>query len=67
MALSMPTVAACPADENHAYGHGKAEYFSSGFEAALINLAVALVLLRAGRRRQSVTLEANAHHLLTDV
>jgi cation diffusion facilitator family transporter len=35
--------------------------------ASLVNLAVALVLLRAGRRNQSITLQANAHHLLTDV
>lgn len=35
--------------------------------AGLLNLAVALILLRAGRRHRSITLEANAHHLLTDV
>jgi cation diffusion facilitator family transporter len=35
--------------------------------AGLVNLGVALVLLRVGRRRKSITLEANAHHLLTDV
>jgi cation diffusion facilitator family transporter len=35
--------------------------------ASLVNLAVALVLMRVGRRRNSITLEANAHHLLTDV
>lgn len=35
--------------------------------ASLINLAVALVLLRIGRRHRSITLEANARHLLTDV
>jgi cation diffusion facilitator family transporter len=104
MALAMLTVAARPADEDHAYGHGKAEYFSSGVEgglilvaalsiagtamarliaprplaqigvglvvslaAALINLVVALVLLRAGKKHNSITLEADAHHLLTDV
>lgn len=104
MALAMLTVAARPADEEHAYGHGKAEYFSSGVEgtliliaaasiafaagqrllfprpieqvglglvvsvaASLINLGVALILKQAGRRYQSITLEANAHHLLTDV
>ena len=32
-----------------------------------MNLAVALVLLKAARRHESITLEANAHHLLTDV
>lgn len=35
--------------------------------ASLINLAVALVLMRAGRRYNSITLEADARHLLTDV
>jgi cation diffusion facilitator family transporter len=35
--------------------------------ASLVNLAVALILLRAGRRHDSITLEANAQHLLTDV
>ena len=93
-----------PPDEEHAYGHSKAEYFSSGLESALIiiaavwigatawgrlmdpqplenvglglsvtlvatalNAGVALVLLRAGRRLRSITLRANAQHLLTDV
>jgi cation diffusion facilitator family transporter len=104
MALAMLTVAARPADEDHAYGHSKAEYFSSGVEgslilvaaasigitavrrlldpqpleavglgllvsvaASLVNLVVALLILRAGRQHNSITLEANAHHLLTDV
>jgi len=104
MALAMLTVAARPPDDNHAYGHSKAEYFSSVTEgvlilvaagsigvaavrrlvtpqpleqvglglavsivAALVNLAVALVLLRVGKRCRSISLEANAHHLLTDV
>jgi len=104
MALAMLTVAARPADEDHAYGHGKAEYFSSGLEgglilvaavsigavavmrlltpkpleaigvglvvsavASVINLGVALLLLRVGRKQNSITLESNAHHLLTDV
>lgn len=35
--------------------------------ASLVNLGVAVVLLRAGRRHSSITLEADAHHLLTDV
>jgi cation diffusion facilitator family transporter len=97
-------IAARPADASHAYGHEKAEYFSSGFEgslilaasvgisyqawvrlwnpialeklplglgiavvAALINLAVALALLATARRSGSITLEAHARHLLTDV
>jgi cation diffusion facilitator family transporter len=104
MALAMLTIAGRPADDDHAYGHSKAEYFSSGVEgtlivlaavsiavtaiprllhprsleqvglglavsvaAALVNLGVALVLLRAAKQHQSITLNANAHHLLTDV
>lgn len=96
--------AAKPPDEKHAYGHFKAEYFSSGVEGALILVAaisiavaawnrlshpqeleqigiglalslvasiingvVAFVLLRAGKRLRSITLKADAHHLLTDV
>src|SRR5687768_3458754 len=39
MALAMLTLAAMPADDNHPYGHGKAEYFSSAFEGLLIFLA----------------------------
>lgn len=104
MALAMLSIAERPADEGHAFGHGKAEYFSSAFEgllillaaaaiavaaidrlahpkaleqigiglivsllASLINLVVGRVLLLAGRRHRSITLEADAHHLLTDV
>src|SRR5512136_1353706 len=39
MAFAMLTIAARPADENHAYGHSKAEYFSSGVEGTLILIA----------------------------
>ena len=104
MALAMLTVAARPPDEDHVYGHDKAEYFSSGVEgalilvaaisigvtawnrllapqpleglglglgisllASLINLGVALVLRRAGQRYSSITLDADAQHLMTDV
>lgn len=104
MALAMLTLAAMPADDNHAHGHGKAEYFSSAFEGALIlvaavgigyaaidrllnpqpieavgiglavsvaasiiNLVTARVLMNVGRKYKSITLEADAHHLLTDV
>ncbi len=35
--------------------------------ASLINLGVALVLMRAGKRYGSITLEADARHLMTDV
>ena len=34
MALAMLTIAARPADEDHAYGHGKAEYFQAVSKAA---------------------------------
>jgi cation diffusion facilitator family transporter len=98
------TYAAKPPDEEHAFGHSKAEYFSSGFEGALIlfaaisiaitafprllhpqpleqiglglvlsliasaiNGGLALILLKAGKRLHSITLRADAHHLLTDV
>jgi cation diffusion facilitator family transporter len=43
-ALAMVTVAARPPDEDHPYGHHKAEYFSSGFEGVLI-LAAALAII----------------------
>lgn len=36
MALAMLTLAARPADRNHSFGHGKAEYFASAFEGMLI-------------------------------
>ena len=104
MTLLMLNVAAKPPDEEHAYGHGKAEYFASFAEGALIlaaaaaiagtavqrlldpqpleqvgfgalvsigatlvNFLVARVLLQAGRRHHSIALEADAHHLMTDV
>lgn len=104
MALTMLTIAARPADDDHAFGHSKAEYFSSGVEGALIliaavsiiwaalprlmhpqaieqvglglmislvasavNFGAAVVLLRAGKKHHSITLEADAHHLMTDV
>jgi cation diffusion facilitator family transporter len=104
IALYALTVAARPADEEHAYGHTKAEYLASGFEGALIlvaalsigmaavarlldprpiaslgigaavailatliNLGAARVLADAGRRYDSITLEADARHLMTDV
>lgn len=103
-ALIALSVAAQPPDAEHAYGHSKAEYFSSALEgglillaavtivatgverllhprelqqldlgigvavlASLFNLATAVVLRRAGRAYESATLEADAHHLLSDV
>ena len=35
--------------------------------ASVVNFIVALLILRAGRKPNSITLEANAKHLLTDV
>ncbi len=104
LALVALTVALRPSDHEHAYGHGKAEYFSSGAEGVLIivaaagivyaaagrfmspqpldslgpglilallssgvNFATARVMLRAAKRFDSITLEADAKHLLTDV
>ncbi len=104
MALTMLLIAARPADEDHVYGHSKAEYFASVTEgilifgaaigimvtavqklihprpieqlgaglavsvaASLINFIAARTLLRAGRKRNSITLEADAQHLMTDV
>ncbi len=98
------TVAARPPDEEHAYGHTKAEYFASGAESTLILVAavaiawaawgrllspqtldnvwiglavslvasvvngvVAYILFGAGRRLNSITLRADANHLVTDV
>ncbi len=49
-ALVMVTVAARPPDEDHPYGHHKAEYFSSGFEGILI-IAAALGIIWAAAHR----------------
>jgi cation diffusion facilitator family transporter len=46
-ALWMVTVAARPADEDHPFGHHKAEYFSSGFEGMLIFLAALAIIWAA--------------------
>ena len=46
----MVTIAARPADEDHPYGHHKAEYFSSGFEGILIVGAAAAILWAAVQR-----------------
>jgi cation diffusion facilitator family transporter len=104
MALAMLSLAMMPADDNHAHGHGKAEYFSSAFEgfliliaavgigyaaierllnpqplqavgiglavsvvASIINLATSRILMGVGQKYRSITLEADARHLLTDV
>jgi len=104
VALGALTYAARPADDDHHFGHDKAEYFASGVEGALIlvaaasiawaavqrllhpapveslgwgimvsvvaaglNFATAKIMLRAARAHDSITLEADAKHLLTDV
>lgn len=104
IALVVLTIAEKPADDEHAFGHTKAEYFSSAIEggliivaacsivwsayprlqdpqplenmgigllvslfASLINLAVAFVLLREGKKSHSITLIADGRHLMTDV
>lgn len=46
-AVVMVTIAKRPADEDHPYGHHKAEYFSSGFEGALILVAAAAIIWAA--------------------
>jgi len=46
-ALAMVTVAARPADEDHPFGHHKAEYFSSGFEGILVMGAAAAIFWAA--------------------
>lgn len=47
LALWMLTLAARPPDEMHAYGYGKAEYFASGAEGALILLAAGTIVWTA--------------------
>lgn len=49
-ALAMVTIAARPADEEHPYGHHKAEYFSSGFEGVLIFVAALAIVWAAVER-----------------
>jgi cation diffusion facilitator family transporter len=49
-ALMMVTIAQRPADDEHPYGHHKAEYFSSGFEGVLI-VAVAIGIIWAAGSR----------------
>lgn len=104
VALATLSYAHSGADEDHNFGHEKAEYFSSGIEGALIfvaagaiiwsavprliapqpieqvglglvlsvvaagaNLLCGWALLKGAREHRSITLEADAHHLLTDV
>ncbi len=48
--LVMVTIAARPADDDHPFGHHKAEYFSSGFEGILIIAAALGIIWAAGHR-----------------
>jgi cation diffusion facilitator family transporter len=48
--LIMVTIAMRPADDDHPYGHHKAEYFSSGFEGVLILGAAVAIIWAAGHR-----------------
>jgi cation diffusion facilitator family transporter len=58
-ALLMVTVAAQPADDEHPYGHHKAEYFSAGFEGVLIvAAALAIVWEAVGRFTQAEPLQS---------
>ncbi len=50
IALIALTVAARPADHNHHYGHGKAEYFSAAIEGLMIFVAAAVILVSAVQR-----------------
>lgn len=104
IAFTAITIAHRPPDDNHAYGHDKAEYFSSGAEGALIliaagaiifsavsrllhpapldnlgigaaialaasaiNFGVSRIMLRVAHQEDSIALEADAKHLMTDV
>lgn len=104
VALWLLKVAARPPDDEHSFGHDKAEYFASGIEgifilaaatgialtavprflhpeplqqvgwglavsavAALVNLVVGQILIRAGKAHHSITLEADGQHLMMDV
>jgi cation diffusion facilitator family transporter len=49
-ALLMVTLAAQPPDEDHPYGHHKAEYFSSGFEGVMIVVAALAICAAAAQR-----------------
>ena len=50
VALIALHVAARPADENHNFGHGKAEYFSAGIEGLMIFVAAAFILYTSVQR-----------------
>jgi len=43
-------LSAQPKDRNHPYGHGKIEFFSAGFEGALIVIASLFIIIEAVKR-----------------
>lgn len=49
VALGLVRYAAKPADEDHPYGHGKAEYFSSTFEGGMIFFAALMIIFYAAK------------------
>ena len=49
LALRVMKVVLEPADEDHPYGHGKLEYFSSAFEGGMIALASVMICYEAVR------------------
>ncbi len=49
-ALAMVTIAARPADDDHPFGHTKAEYFSSAFEGLMIAAAAVAIVWAATQR-----------------
>jgi cation diffusion facilitator family transporter len=49
-AIAMVTIAERPADDDHPFGHTKAEYFSSGFEGLLIVGAAVGIIWAAAHR-----------------
>ena len=49
-ALAMVTIAARPADDDHPFGHTKAEYFASAFEGLMIAAAAIAIVWAALRR-----------------
>jgi cation diffusion facilitator family transporter len=57
-ALLMVTIAQRPADQEHPYGHNKAEYFSSGFEGVLIvGVSVGIIWAAVSRLLQPQPLQ----------
>jgi len=50
VALVALHAAARPADENHNFGHGKAEYFSAGIEGLMIFVAAGFILVTSVQR-----------------